>query len=141
MLKGAADKRLWANRFNGIGGHVEAGEDLLSAACRELAEESSIRGADLRLRGAINIFVGEEGGAPKGVMVFLFTGDVTSDVPLEGSAEGSLAWLPLSHLADYPLVDDLYALIPRLFATQGAIYGHYTPDENGTMRYQFVNGA
>ena len=24
LLKGAPDKRLWANRYNGLGGHVEA---------------------------------------------------------------------------------------------------------------------
>ena len=37
LLRGAADKRLWANRYNGLGGHVEAGEDVLSAAKREAA--------------------------------------------------------------------------------------------------------
>ena len=35
LLKGASDKRLWAERYNGIGGHVEQGEDVLSAARRE----------------------------------------------------------------------------------------------------------
>jgi len=35
LLKGAPTKRLWANKYNGLGGHVESGEDLLSAAKRE----------------------------------------------------------------------------------------------------------
>ncbi len=43
LLKGAAHKRLWANLYNGIGGHIERGEDALSAARRELAEESGLQ--------------------------------------------------------------------------------------------------
>jgi 8-oxo-dGTP diphosphatase len=34
LLKGAPDKRLWANLYNGVGGHVERGKDVLSAARR-----------------------------------------------------------------------------------------------------------
>ena len=39
LLKGSPHKRLWANLYNGLGGHIEQGEDILSAARRELAEE------------------------------------------------------------------------------------------------------
>ena len=35
LLKGAPHKRLWANRYNGIGGHIERGEDVLTAAQRD----------------------------------------------------------------------------------------------------------
>jgi predicted NUDIX family phosphoesterase len=27
LIKGAPNKRLWANQYNGIGGHIERGED------------------------------------------------------------------------------------------------------------------
>ena len=40
LLKGAPTKRLWANKYNGLGGHVERGEDALFAAKRELLEET-----------------------------------------------------------------------------------------------------
>lgn len=40
LIRGAPTKRLWANRYNGLGGHVEHGEDPLSAAKRELREEA-----------------------------------------------------------------------------------------------------
>ena len=36
FLKGGPEKRLWSGMYNGLGGHVERGEDIISAAYREL---------------------------------------------------------------------------------------------------------
>ena len=40
LLKGAPDKRIWANKYNGVGGHIESDEDVISAARREVTEET-----------------------------------------------------------------------------------------------------
>ena len=53
LLKGAATKRLWAGKFNGIGGHVEADEDVHAAAVRELREETRLKVPLPVLRGSI----------------------------------------------------------------------------------------
>jgi 8-oxo-dGTP diphosphatase len=138
LIKGAPDKRLWANKYNGIGGHVEWDEDILSAAQRELAEETGITSADLQLRGLLNIAV-VTGDAPAGVAVFLFCAEVGSG-SIQAGKEGELHWIPLAELAAYPLVDDLYELIPLLAAQESPVYGHYAPRPDGTMAYHFLKG-
>ena len=136
LIKGAPGKRLWANKFNGIGGHIEPGEDFLTAAQRELAEETGLVDAVLALRGLINIAVQPDGDAPSGVGVLVFTGHTTSR-EIVASDEGGLHWVPVGDLASLPLVDDLYQLLPLLRSSQAIIYGHYQPDESGEMAYRF----
>jgi 8-oxo-dGTP diphosphatase len=136
LLKGAPTKRLWANHYNGLGGHVEAPEDVYSAALREVEEEAGLRLEALTLCGIVNIDTGsDEHGPHPGVMMFIFAGEAPTRAVV-ASAEGELDWLPLSQLRDYPLVDDLYELVPR--ALYGPFfYGHYAPLEDGSMTYRF----
>jgi 8-oxo-dGTP diphosphatase len=136
LIKGAPTKRLWANHYNGIGGHVEWDEDILQAAQRELHEETGLTGVELNLRGVINIAAQPDGDAPAGVAVFLFCGE-TQDRAIRAGDEGEPAWIPLADLQRYPLVDDLYTLIPLLTANEAPVYGHYQPTAEGALHYRF----
>jgi 8-oxo-dGTP diphosphatase len=134
LLKGAPAKRLWANHYNGLGGHVEANEDIYAAALREVYEESGLELAQLTLRGVVNIDTGRDEQGPRpGILMFVFVGAAPGRGVIP-SSEGELGWLPLDRLADYRLVDDLHELIPRALAGP-FFYGHYTPREDGTMQY------
>ncbi|MEZ4641031.1 MAG: NUDIX domain-containing protein [Caldilineaceae bacterium] len=136
LIKGAPTKRLWAGKYNGIGGHIESSEDVYQAAQRELTEETGLTDVTLALRGVVNIAVETDPRAPAGVMVFVFAGE--SDArSLQGSPEGEPAWIPLDDLADYPLVDDLYELIPLISDSTETVYGHYRPQADGAMQYSF----
>lgn len=134
LLKGAATKRLWANYYNGLGGHVEVDEDIYAAALREVHEEAGLEPARLALRGVVNIDTGSDDQGPQpGIMMFVFVGEAPGREVIP-SVEGELDWLPLATLADYPLVDDLYELIP-LALGERFFYGHYTPRADGTLHY------
>ncbi len=132
LLEGAPTKRLWAGRYNGLGGHVERDEDIQTAAEREWAEETGLPVSDLTLRGVVNIEISAESG----VLVFVFRGRTDQRTP-QSSPEGTPEWIPLAHLADYPLVDDLPLLIPRTLADSPTFFAHYAPDADGVMQYMF----
>ena len=108
LLKGAATKRIWANKYNGVGGHVERGEDALSSARRELEEETGLA-ADLRLAGTLLVDVEPE----MGICVYVFTGENQDGDP-RPSEEGTLEWLPFDELEQYPLVEDVAILLKRI---------------------------
>lgn len=168
LLKGAATKRLWANRYNGVGGHVEADEDVYAAAVREVEEETGLPVPALALRGVVHIDTGhidtghvdtgrddtgrDEKSPRPGVMMFVFTGrsgvrtlphtqeDAPAGVPAgvpAGAPEGTPSWIPVSKIADHPLVDDLYTLLPLALEDGPVFFGHYAPDEDGEMHYRF----
>jgi 8-oxo-dGTP diphosphatase len=139
LLKGAPDKRLWPNRFNGVGGHVERDEDVCAAALREICEETGWEAdnvEDVRLRGLINV---DAGHSQLGVMLFVFTARARTRETC-ASAEGTLEWIPGSRLLDYALVEDLPHLLPRLLSMPKdapPLYAHYSYDEHDELIIRF----
>ncbi len=136
LLKGAPHKRLWAGRYNGIGGHVQAGETPLAAAHRELAEETGLR-ASLWLCGVVTIDTGPRAG----VVLFVFRGEPQpADAPLLASPEGQPVWVRRDAWAQLPLVEDLPTLLPKVLAARPEnppFFAQYAYDDEGRLQICF----
>ena len=106
LLKGAPTKRLWAGKYNGLGGHVDRGEDVLSSAKRELMEEAGIS-ADLWLAGTVIVDAGEIG-------ILLFIVGENGQGEIKSSKEGTPEWVQKEALGHLPVVEDLPILLGRI---------------------------
>ena len=138
LLRGSPQKRIWADKYNGIGGHIERDEDIYSAAQREVREETDLEVESLRLVGLINI----DGDQPTGIMLFVFTAQSRSGDPIP-SEEGSLEWIARDQLAQIDLVEDLPTILPRaldLPPNAPPFFAHYHYDEQEKLMIRFNGG-
>lgn len=95
--------------FNGVGGKLEAGEDFLSCALREVHEETGyeVREDHTRLSAIVSL----SGGYPEDWVMCFFMMQVPSrHIPVGAeNAEGTLHWLSTEEILSgtYPLVADI----------------------------------
>ena len=124
----------WTGKYNGPGGHVERGEDLASAAQRELLEETGLHGS-VSLVGTLMV----DDPGPVGIGLFIFRADHLSG-ELLSSPEGIPEWLSFDRLDNYPLVEDVALILGRIRQMQPGeppFAGRSFYDENDKLRVLF----
>ena len=137
LLEGAQDKKIWAGYWNGLGGHVEQGESVLSAAKRELLEESGLIADKWIFCGQVLVDTAQN----PGIVFFVFKAKQLQGV-LKASEEGRLAWHSQTSALKLNLVEDLYTLLPlvmRQRASGRPFWGHYHYDEEGQLVMSFTH--
>jgi 8-oxo-dGTP diphosphatase len=100
-------------KYNGIGGKLEPGEDVVACIRREIREEAGVECDSLHLRGTISWpGFGKHGEDWFG---FIFRVDRWHGVPLTDNPEGTLEWVDVSRLLDLPLWEGDRHFVPLVF--------------------------
>jgi 8-oxo-dGTP diphosphatase len=136
LMKRGAHKRVFPGMYNGLGGHIERDEDVLTSARREIQEESGLTVSDLRLRGVHQIDTGEQ----TGILLFIFTAKSDSRTVV-ACDEGTLEWVSPPAWPALPLVEDVAAILARLAATgDGAPpwFAHVSYDSADQIQLRFA---
>ncbi len=130
LIKLGPEAAGWSGQYNGLGGHLEPGEDPHSAAVRELREESGISLLKQRLCAVVTIDTGQS----PGIGLYVYVGEVSGELLLSDQA---LEWVPLDRLADYPLVEDLPTLLPaaiEAFSSGQVLSAAYRYSSSGELQ-------
>jgi 8-oxo-dGTP diphosphatase len=134
LMKRAAHKRVFPNRYNGVGGHIERDEDPTTSVIREVHEETGLRVKNTRLHGVINIDAEQD----TGVLLFVYTAEATSRNFVNGD-EGTLEWIPLDAAHKKDLVEDLPILLRRVFNPE-VFSAHSSYDDQDQLIMKFFAG-
>ncbi|HZR44636.1 MAG TPA: 8-oxo-dGTP diphosphatase [Ktedonobacteraceae bacterium] len=118
-------------KYNGLGGRLERGEDVITGMRREIQEESGLIADRIVLRGTISWpGFGKHGEDWFG---FIFRIESWHGTPHDGNAEGTLEWVPLTALSTLSLWPSDHKFLPMVFDDDPRPFHGYMPWHNGEM--------
>jgi 8-oxo-dGTP diphosphatase len=120
---------LHLGRYNGLGGKLNADEDIVTCMCREICEEAGIECTSLLLRGTLSWpGFGKNGEDWFG---FLFRIDAWTGTPYTENAEGTLEWVPRERILDLPLWEGDRIFLPLVFDEDARPFHGVMPYRDG----------
>lgn len=118
-------------KYNGLGGKLEADEDVVAGMRREILEEAGIECTALALRGTISWpGFGKRGEDWLG---FVFVITAFEGEPLTSNPEGTLEWVPLDRLHELPMWEGDREFLPLVFDDDPRAFHGVMPYRNGRM--------
>jgi 8-oxo-dGTP diphosphatase len=114
-------------KYNGLGGKLDASEDVVAGLRREVREEAGIECETLRLAGTISWpGFGQHGEDWFG---FVFRVERFSGTPRTANPEGTLEWVEVERVGALPLWEGDRFFLPLVFDANG-------PQFHGVMPYR-----
>ncbi len=113
-------------KYNGLGGKLEAGEDVVAGMRRELFEEAGIACESLQLAGTIS-WPGF-GKLGEDWFGFIFRVNGFSGTPATANPEGTLEWVEVDRVLSLPLWEGDRHFLPLVFDRS-------SPQFHGVMPY------
>lgn len=118
-------------KYNGLGGKLEADEDVVAGMRREILEEAGIVCEELSLRGTISWpGFGRQGEDWLG---FVFVITRFTGTPFEHNPEGALEWVDVDRIMDLPLWDGDRQFLPLVFDADPRPFHGVMPYRDGRM--------
>lgn len=116
-------------KYNGLGGKMLSGEDVVSCLQREIYEEAGITCEEIILRGTINW----TGFGPHGEdwLGFIFRIDRFSGTPFRENNEGPLSWQPVARLSELPMWEGDRYFLPLVFDADPHSFHGCMPYQDG----------
>jgi 8-oxo-dGTP diphosphatase len=124
-------------KYNGLGGKLEANEDIVSGMRREIREEAGIECTSLHLRGTIS-WPGF-GKAGEDWFGFIFLIDQWTGTPKRDNPEGTLEWVEVGKILELPLWEGDHFFLPLVFDQEVEQFHGVMPYRDGrpvSWRYE-----
>lgn len=119
-------------KYNGLGGKLEADEDVHAGMRREIREEAGIECTAMHLRGTISWpGFGRDGEDWFG---FLFLVTAFEGLPHASNPEGSLEWVPVGRIPELPLWEGDRQFLPLVFDGDPRPFHGVMPYSAGQMQ-------
>jgi 8-oxo-dGTP diphosphatase len=124
-------------KYNGLGGKLEAGEDVVTGLRREVREEAGIECEELLLRGTISWpGFGKHGEDWFG---FIFRVERYSGTPHAENPEGTLEWVDVDRLLSLPLWEGDRHFLPLVFERTARQFHGVMPYRDGRpLRWSYT---
>ena len=116
-------------KYNGLGGKLEANEDVVAGMKREIMEEAGIDCTQMSLRGTVSWPGFGKNGEDWLGFIFLIT-DFEGE-PFKENPEGTLDWVPLNEMDALPMWEGDRYFLPMVFDDDARAFHGVMPYKNG----------
>lgn len=130
--RNARDDDQHLGKYNGLGGKLEADEDIAAGMRREILEEAGISCESMQLRGTVSW----PGFGRQGEDWFGFVFLVTrySGTPLRHNPEGVLEWVAVDRILELPMWEGDRHFMPLVFDDDPRAFHMVMPYRDGRMQ-------